>query len=146
MPQISVNSLFCEDIRFEADGRFTLIGVFPVVGEMTEFPVKIRQFCFISMMQVESEIDEFEVTSLLEVIGNVSGFPDDYLEEKTVKFESEGANIAPNKFWQCMNYFTLEDIKVDGPSTISVSSTVLGKTEKITLQFIRQSEEIISDN
>lgn len=69
MPNIIIVGIFCEDIREDAEGLFTLVRVFPDTVILSSFPNMLRSLAFYLRVNVERSFEPTPVRVVLRVRG-----------------------------------------------------------------------------
>ena len=62
MPKVENYSLFCEDIRWEANGSPMLAGIMSPIFNAAEYPITFNKIYFVSMFRAEPEVENFTAT------------------------------------------------------------------------------------
>lgn len=69
MPNIVMVGMFCEDIREDGEGLFTLVKVFPDTVTLSSFPNILRSLAFYLRASVERSFDATPIRVVLRVPG-----------------------------------------------------------------------------
>lgn len=62
MPNVEHYSLFCEDVRWEANGSPMLAGIMSPVFHPTEYPVTFARIFLVSMFRASNDTEGFSAT------------------------------------------------------------------------------------
>ena len=144
-PEVFGNTIVCEDVRYEADGKVTLVGCYPsTIFVRTPFPLTIPKLCFgISLLQRREFFDpNIEIQIFLP--GDPEETPSFRTEmrEKSEGFVSEqltkqmdGLPVSDQRVIEMQGYLAVTPVVFKEPGFMNVRA--LRKGELIRLGGVR---------
>jgi|APMed6443717190_1056831.scaffolds.fasta_scaffold95692_2 hypothetical protein len=140
---LTVNTIFCDDIRLEQQGKVTIVGTFSGAVLLPAYPASLPKLCVVVSLTIpldtlpshlktviylgDDVLKSHEVTDLASP--PVRGFPESIEGPEDAEFQWMGLD----------QYFTLAPLEVDAPKALRVKVFADGKEYKgAALYFVRQ--------
>lgn len=142
---IEVHNVFCDDIRYELGGKITLVGTFAGIIVVPSFPVLIPRLsvCVSVAMPIGNPPKSLAIKVFL---GRTEIYSHTYSQSELSPIqgfppEIEGPEDAELTQMALSQYFSLPEIKVEGPQSLTVKVYADGKEYKgASLYFSRRKE------
>ncbi|HWK97361.1 MAG TPA: hypothetical protein VNR39_18235 [Pseudolabrys sp.] len=134
MKAVSASALFCEDIRREATGRETLIGVLPDTYNVKSLPMRMRRLAIYARIRIDVEHVDLKKTISISVLGS-TGLEISGGEEGPVPAEVVAHGVERAKEMGLPYATIIGKIRLDEP--VSIPS---GGTFKVYLHYADEQE------
>jgi hypothetical protein len=143
-PQIDGYTIFCDDIRFEVDGKFTLVGCY--YGEMTVrsvFPATLPKFAISAAFFQHKEIYEPKLRLKISLPGDPEGEPSIVVEVEPPPEANLHSTEYPNISARANIIFS--PLVVPSPGFIKVQMERQGELHPMGKLAVKAAE-VISSN
>lgn len=143
MSNISITSFFCEDLRKEADGRCSAIGIYSALGQMDTFPHRVERLRLVVYISSPKSVGQFSVTAKLRHKGvTLDGEFKESIVDEFVRTE----DVAQHPYWQVINEYDLGAVEFerDGYLEIIVQSGTSKSTSR--LHYIEFDEDVVEED
>lgn len=129
MSRVENYSLFCEDIRWEANGSPMLAGIMSPVFHPVEYPVTFPRIFFVSMFRADAEIEAFSASLAIfkESNGNrveIGQFGADYQRDDD---DAEGLQ------WVAISHLPLPPIELEEGDSLIATVDCEGQVNSVYL-------------